>query len=125
MNPVRTSMQTLASRIAYFVARYWGELMTYTHRGTDISVYVITDCKSKSSMRQTLGVRAQEVQRPFVIPRQTNFPPDDGPIGDDTITDENGDIFAVREWSDDSLSSCFEFTNAVFTKPKQAGAVGQ
>jgi hypothetical protein len=122
----RDAARQLAARFALMVARYWSNngQMTYTHRGVAIPVYVIPACGAHASMRQWGSAIEQELKNNFVIPTQAGFPPEDGPLILDSLTDEDGVQYSIRKWSVDSEQVCYTVDEAVATKVRQFGAVG-
>ncbi len=121
----RDAARLLAARFAFMVARYWGRLMTYTHRGVAISVYVIPICQAHATTRQAGAAITQELKNNFVIPVQDSFPPEDGLLILDSLTDSaDGTIYSIKRWSVDSELVCYTIDEAVATKVRQYGAVG-
>jgi len=125
MNQAREAARRIAARIAYMVALYWGEEMTYTHAGSSVAVQVIPACSAHASIRQWGNTISEELKNNFVIPTQDTFPPeDDGPIVLDTLTDDEGNVYTIRKWSVDSEKVCWTVDEAVLTKTRQVGATG-
>lgn len=129
----RSEMQAETAGIALEVAQGdFGELVTYQHRNdTPIQIYVIPQRESNARARNWGHTRARELPATFVAPMQldvlgsgTQFPPVEMPMVDDTITDENGFIYSIREWKADDLDAVFTFDDCICTKVKAVGAIG-
>lgn len=125
MSP-REAVRQIAGKLAYLVARYWSQTqMTYTHDGQDVSIWVIPTCGATGTRRIWGNTLSQELKNEFVIPIQDNFPPDNGVLINDVLTDlDSGDAFTIRKWSVDSELVCYTVEEAICTKGIQAGAVG-
>lgn len=129
MNNVRQTLQLAAARTHYMVARAFGIQVTYTNRGAAITgLYAIPETDT-AQMRMTLGTRSRELTASFTIAQQTNasavaFPPAGGCMEDDTITDDQGIVYAIRQEDPDDIGAIYKFT-CVSTITKQSGQVGQ
>lgn len=124
MNAAISDFQTMGSDMFLMIAQEWGALMTYSSRGTTaIPVYGIIS-RGSSKMVKTLGSRVRETTNIFWIGKQgsgtTLFPPAVGIMEDDTITDDAGITYSIREDDPDDVNSVFKFIS-VNTIAKTSG----
>ncbi len=120
----RDAVQLAVAKAHLAVSRQLGVPLTYTSRGSAISVYGLpTKRGTPSVMRQAIGTRSEEIHWQFEIPVQTNFPPTNGLMVDDTITEE-GDVYRVVDWNTDEYGAIYTCT-VTWTVTKQVGAAGQ
>lgn len=108
---LRNCISDMASKIGTCVLEAMGETASYSNRGAaGVSIY-------GSSSRRTVqrGVEGNAdlelITMEFMVPKQTNFPPDNDDEGgdisiDDTIT-LNGVVFYIQSFTQDSAKATY------------------
>lgn len=126
-NAERQELREMSAEVNLEILEEFGEQVTYSHDGTDYTVRCLPTSGGNAEMRQTIGTRSQEEKRtfpiPYIQPNEPTWPPEF--MGDDTITDEFGDVYVVRKWTNNDLVSVHKFIDCVNTKTSQVGATGQ
>jgi hypothetical protein len=128
ISDARQELREMSAEVDLDILEEFGEQVTYeTKDGTQYTVYCLPTSGGNAVMRQTIGTRSQEAKRtfsiPYIQPDEPNWPP--AFMCDETITDEFGDVYVVRQWTNNDLVSVHKFIDCVNTKTSQVGATGQ
>ena len=119
-------VKEMAAEVDLEILQELGQTVVYTFSdGTTATLYANPEQSGPAKMRPTLNTRSREMTASWTIPFQDGLPEGSTPMMDETITDSDGNVFVVREWTADPLDSVFIFTDCICTTTKQVGAVGQ
>lgn len=124
-NPLRDSISDAAGLGLFIGAEVVGIQGTYNHEGTDITGIYALPFDSKAAMRLSINIRMRENKAGVLIPKQTNFPPTDGVMEDDTWTDDNAVVFRVDKDNSDPFNAVYLFEVVESTAKQVGGDIGQ
>jgi hypothetical protein len=122
-NIIRDIEASSAGLVHALNAQVLGVTIQYSHRGAaTVNLYAIPD-KSTADMRKIIGARSRIAERQFEISatQNVNFPPSDGFIVDDTITDELGIVWTIKHEDSDELNAVWKL-DCVTQTAKQLAA---
>jgi len=96
---VRDEFQSVAANAAKEILELLGDTVSYTNRNASAVTLSAHPGAESTDLSFEMGHDAETIARPFLIPKQTNFPPANGVNIGDGITFDNK-TYRVELWRD-------------------------